>query len=356
MHEFTVDYLTFSLRPDELAENRRDIDLSFVVNLLKLGGEWINFEHVGGRNGYEACYTYNDVLIHKPADEHYSRMGYCVMMKGNGMRWYASLFRNFDMCYLLRELVALTKTGLALNISRIDIALDDKAGSLDLDVIRSKALANEYVSTARTRQTITEYMTHKGDTLTGRTIYFGSRKSTAYIRIYDKAVEQGVSGHWIRVEFEFKQQTAMRIVNTMIAAGRGFPALFPQVANRYLRFIETDNQNRSRCSVSAFWSAFLGTTKRLKLSILPYKKATLSKLFRHVLHAYAPSLVVLLRSFPPEFFLDLVRRNGEHRLKQKHREMMAHPDIYDTPFSNSEKWSLETPIAVWSPQLAMSGV
>lgn len=353
---FTIDYLTFSLKPDKLAENKKDIDLAFVVDLLNLHSEWLNFEHVGGRNGYPVCYQYNDVLIHVPAEEHYERMGFCVMMKGNGLRWYASLFPRFDMAGFLRGLVKLTETGLSLNISRIDVAMDDKPsfgkGVLDLDEIVRKAEADEYVSTARSRETVREIVKVKGGKVAGRTVYFGSRVSSSYVRIYGKAVEQGVSGHWIRVEFEFKQETAMRIVNAIALTGGGFPAYFAKVANHYLRFIELDDCNRSRCSVSGFWAKFLGTMERCKLSVLPYKKQTLSKLFNHMLHSYSPSLYVLLEAFPLDFLLDIFRRNGKPRLKRKHFEMLSNPDIFDAPFSSSEKWQREVPVSVFE-QLAL---
>lgn len=358
MKEIIVDWFTFSLKPDQLAENKRDLNLAFIVDFLELGSEFKNFNNVGGRNGYPECYSYNDILIHAPAAEHYERMGYCVMMKGSGIRWYASIFKGFNFVGFLRRLVALTKTGLSLNVSRIDIAMDDKpqdgkSGILDLDTIIRKAELGEYISASRTKQTIREIVQFKGDNISGRTIYFGSRKSTSYVRIYDKAAEQGVAGHWIRVEFEFKQETAMRIVNAICMTGDDFPAYFAKVSNGYLRFIEMDDCNKSRCSVSGFWSEFLGTVERSKLSILPYKRKTLTRLLDYMVHSYAPSIYVLMRTFPPELLERVFYNNGKSRLKPKHYNMMDNPDIYDVAFSNAEKWSRETPLSVYR-QLALA--
>lgn len=42
----------------------------------------------------------------------------------------------------------------------------------------------------------------------GDTVYAGSRNSNNYLRVYDKAKEQGVMSHWTRIEGEFKGDVA----------------------------------------------------------------------------------------------------------------------------------------------------
>lgn len=357
-NHITIDWFTFSLKPDQLAENKRDVDLDFIYDLLNLNSQRLSFENIGGRNGYPICWQLNGVSIMCPAPDRYEQMGYCVSMTGRGLEWYNSLFKNFDIYEYLRKLRALTETGISLNISRFDIALDDKpadgkSGILNLDVIIQKAENGEYISTSRTKNTIREIIQYKGDNITGRTIYFGSRKSTSYIRIYDKAAEQGVAGHWIRVEFEFKQETAMRIVNAMCLVGEGFPEYFSEVANHYLRFIELDDTNRSRCSLSSFWSDFLGTFKKSSLTTGKHKSQNISKLFSYILHAFAPSLYTIAQVFPAEFITDMIWRNGIGRLKKKHYDMIDNPDVFEAPYSNSEKWDNEIPMSIFG-QLAIS--
>lgn len=354
MSELIFDWLTFSLKPDALSPNKRDVDLEFLKDFLCIRGEFLNFENVGGRNGYPVCWTYNGVSLMVPAPERYEQMGYCVQMSGDGLRWYASLFQDFSFAGFCKRLRALPETGLSLNISRLDVAKDDKTGLLDLDEIMAKAERYEFVSTSRTRNTIREIVNFKGDNIVGRTLYFGSRKSSSYIRIYDKAAEQGVAGHWIRVEFEFKQATAMRIVNSIVELGDGgFPAYFSKVSNHYLRFVELDDVNRSRCTVSDFWAKFTGTMAKAKLSILPYKKQTLTNLFSYMLHSYAPSLYVLFSALRPEFVVDLFNRSGKPRLKRRHHEMMKNRNLPSVAFSNSEKWDYEVPPSVYG-QLALA--
>jgi phage replication initiation protein len=243
----------------------------------------------------------------------------------------------------IQNLISLTSKGISLNISRLDVAMDDKDGINDLNEIIRKAFAREYVSQARNKNVIKENISYKGDEISGRTIYFGSRTSSTYIRIYDKAAEQGVSGHWIRVEYEFKQENAMRVANSIALLGARFPRFFPEIVNGSLRFIELDDNNRSRCSVSAFWSRFLGTVKKAKLAIAEYKRKNISRLLQYMVDSYAPSVYTILQVFPRDFFLDLLVRNGKGRLRKKHYDMIDNPDVYDTPFSNSEKWALQVP-------------
>lgn len=348
MKAILFDWLTFSLKLDKLAENKRDVDLSFIISFLSLSKEWGNFENIGGRNGYPICWEYSGVSVMCPAPERYEQMGFCVSMTGRGLEWYASLFSDFKIYDFFRKIRGIVETGISLNVSRLDLALDDKPddkenGALDLDMIFDKAEKGEYISTARTKNTIREIVQYKGDNITGRTIYFGSRKSGSYIRIYDKAAEQGVTGHWIRVEFEFKQETAMRILNAMCITGDGFPSYFAEVANHYLRFIEIDDSNRSRCSISAFWAEFLGTFKKATLAVGKHKRQNVTKLLNYVLHSMSPSLYTLAQVFPTELLEDWIFRSSTGRLKRKHYDMIENPDIYDTPYSNSEKWNMEVP-------------
>ena len=56
----------------------------------------------------------------------------------------------------------------------------------------------------------------------GTTLYVGSRQSEKFMRIYDKAAEQGIEGHWVRVELECKGDYAAAIAPMLLRDGDGF--------------------------------------------------------------------------------------------------------------------------------------
>ena len=91
------------------------------------------------------------------------------------------------------------------HISRLDIACDDRQGHLDMSSIIRKVQENEVNSRMTKRSVVVAY---DGTRQSGATAYIGAPSSDFRIRIYDKALEEGVSGHWIRVEMVLREEHA----------------------------------------------------------------------------------------------------------------------------------------------------
>ncbi len=83
------------------------------------------------------------------------------------------------------------------NVSRLDIACDDRAGYLSMDDVPGKVQANEVNSRMTARSAVVSF---NGTRRNGATAYIGAASSDFRVRIYDKALEQGTDGHWVRVE------------------------------------------------------------------------------------------------------------------------------------------------------------
>jgi len=95
---------------------------------------------------------------------------------------------------------------------RIDVALDDRNGVIDVDRIYAAVKAGNCVSHFRQSRLIAGLDLGSGSD-TGKTLCMGSRQSDTYLRIYDKAAEQrakekSVDGTWIRWEMEWKSERA----------------------------------------------------------------------------------------------------------------------------------------------------
>lgn len=88
------------------------------------------------------------------------------------------------------------------SVSRLDLAKDCTGQAIDMQAIYQSLERGDYKGTARTYGRIVS----SGN---GDTIYIGSRQSERFIRLYDKAAQQGLDGErWFRLELETKGMVA----------------------------------------------------------------------------------------------------------------------------------------------------
>jgi phage replication initiation protein len=75
------------------------------------------------------------------------------------------------------------------HVTRIDCALDDRAGTVPVSTIREAVAAGLCVTRAAQVRHIVSNLTHGTGATTGETMYFGSPQSQTLLRIYDKRLE-----------------------------------------------------------------------------------------------------------------------------------------------------------------------
>lgn len=145
--------------------------------------------------GYKEGYEFESGLRYSTNREHPER-GCHVVFSGSTLRWYwATGFEWRRLMELIAEHEGRT--------SRVDLAFDFKDSGIDAGSLVKPNL-KPYKGRGRTP---------KFNTLTGEdgswTKYIGSRSSEKFLRIYDKAKEQGdYVGDYIRVELECKGEVA----------------------------------------------------------------------------------------------------------------------------------------------------
>lgn len=101
-------------------------------------------------------------------------------------------------------------------ITRIDIAVDVTDSGMDIAKLFREYEENKVKT--RVRSKATGIIKTNGEM---ETMYVGSKKKrTKLIRIYNKAIEQGIDGDWIRIEYETRAQNATRAV--MYIAKNGY--------------------------------------------------------------------------------------------------------------------------------------
>jgi phage replication initiation protein len=208
--------------------------------------------------------------------------------------------------------------------TRVDIAMDDRQGLLDLKEIARKTEDKcEIVCLAHAG------IRHKGTfgkTKDGHTETYGSRQSETFVRIYDKAAEQMAKtgeavSHWIRVEFEYKGARAQAAAEYIAAQRDAWQETARGWFLAYLDFKEPgEDANKSRWKSCDWWLNFLEYASKVRLLIMRVTK-TVDDVKHWVNKQVAPSLFVLSMTIGHD---DLFHMVGEAsaRLSRKHVNMI----------------------------------
>ena len=150
--------------------------------------------------------------------------------------------------------------------TRLDGALDDKVGLLDLNKIIAACKDGRVVSAYQNADLRPKVNPATGE-LTGDGVTFGNRTSETYIRIYDKGLQTKNCGQWIRVEIEAKKTRAQALA---VAISREGTKIVPPVLLGYLDFKERGTTDRrDRWPTADWWTQFLGTEQRFRLETAP---------------------------------------------------------------------------------------
>ena len=167
-------------------------------------------------------------------------------------------------------------------------------------------------------------------------VYFGSPKSDRRLRIYNKALEQGIAAPWIRCEMQLRNNCATSLYLNYINGYRGqVGKLAAAELNGYLRFFEVPkgasvleikaHDNAHRCRSARWWLKFVQTVETLKQLHLPGTGYTFKVLEDYVRRsASSVKTYVELNHGDWGSYVDLVN-GSEQSLKQRDlvHELMA---------------------------------
>lgn len=277
---YLIDWLSFTIPVQDLTDLRPSNVRAF---LRSLGLAYEFEEREQGRYGYNRSLNflesinvlYNDFYSIDTSNEkrviQAMNMGIHIEFSGQGCRYLESSIGE-DW----RGFFALINS-LGVKYSRLDIALDDYKQMLKFNQIEDKVRDGEVISLSRKRD-ITETVEvskqekfdNKGRSK-GKTIYFGTRSSSIYIRFYDKKKEQENKGievkakSWQRYEIVLRKEKAEDFISRF-CEGETFDSLYLGVLSGAIRFVEqgTDT-NKARWQSSPFWLEFLKGIESIKL-------------------------------------------------------------------------------------------
>ena len=247
-------------------------DVKYVVNeILKLKLEYMIHEDYGFYS-YSEHYVIGNIFVLVSQD---IEKGVLIELKGQGCRQFENFLLAQHRSWYDFLLDALLAGGV---MKRMDLAINDMTGILDIKELTNKCNNEECISVFRSFKSYRSgELVRKNEKIgMGNTLYIGSLKSEVYFCIYEKDYEQ-----YIKLDIPINrdaEKTAFSIIN------------------RYIRFVDKNkDKNRSEWKINEHWNYFIGEGReKLKLTTSPepyniYK--TLNWLSRQV----APTLKMIKR-------------------------------------------------------------
>ena len=282
------DWLSFTTRRHSVYE---------LVNLLHLND--CSFETVRGSKGYMYRLYFSGISIHFNESQ-LSESGDFIWleMSGQGCRSFET-FGDGDynkFFKLVRE------DPDNIHITRLDVAFDDMTGVFDIKNVCDAVREEHFVSRTSTYQSIYSN--------SGNAVYFGSKKSNVFIRIYDKASERGYDCdkfHWVRCELQLKDVNAKGFVDKL--KDNDLRDLYLGVLKNYVSFrVPTGDSNKRRWPVAEWWDKFIDDAVRVSVWSKPGVDYNLSACERYVMTQPIGSIKTLIKIFGKDAFFDMIRK------------------------------------------------
>ena len=190
-------------------------------------------------------------------------------------------------------------------MKRLDLAINDMAGILDIPELTEKCNREECISVFRS------FKSYRSGELVrsneqdrygmGNTLYIGSLKSEVYFCIYEKDYEQYVKYDIPiedtkiknRFEIRLKNERAYYAVRDLLTYHDAERTAF-DIINRYMRFADKEvEKSRSEWQTNEKWAYFIGSDRgRLKLTTKP-EPYTLTRTLNWISRQVAPTWKVL---------------------------------------------------------------
>jgi len=179
-----------------------------ILNLLGGKGKWIR---IGGHQGYGKGVERGEIRVYSEGNG-----TILAVLKGEGCRQLASeraITTEADWQNLVREI---SESG--GRATRIDVAFDDFRGIVKFSTIYRKACEHHFTTEFRKYWTSTDRATG-ADRQISACVKFGGKQSDRQVVIYDKALESGSEGPWIRIETQARRAVARALMLRFLEDG-----------------------------------------------------------------------------------------------------------------------------------------
>jgi len=219
-----------------------------------------DFKPISGRWNYTNGLWQDGITVYYNVREDGMKYLYdmCLNFSGGGCRRYETLrgelFNWVDWFTFL--LKSFGKD--CIHISRTDLALDVMDDTVpDMIKIIKDVDKRKYISLFR------RVVTGRG---AEEWAYFGAPTSDVRLRIYNKALERGLDLKWIRFEYQFRNQGAMKYINHLVTC-KNLGQAFSDYIDKSVVFTTKPNidiqNNQKRLVPQNWWLNFTAGAKEI---------------------------------------------------------------------------------------------
>uniref|UniRef100_UPI003877B995 MobT family relaxase n=1 Tax=Clostridium perfringens TaxID=1502 RepID=UPI003877B995 len=274
-------------------------DVKHVVNdILKLKLEYMIHEDYGFYS-YSEHYVIGNIFVLVSQD---IEKGVLIELKGQGCRQFENFLLAQHRSWYDFLLDALIDGGV---MKRLDLAINDMVGILDIKELTDKCNNEECISVFRSFKSYRSgELVRKDEKIgMGNTLYIGSLKSEVYFCIYEKDYEQYIKLDIPVDEVKIKNRFEIRLKNERayhaavdLLANRDAERTAFSIVNRYIRFVDRDDEiGRSEWKINEGWNYFIGEGRdRLKLTTDP-EPYNINKTLNWLSRQVAPTLKAIKR-------------------------------------------------------------
>lgn len=315
-----VDYLVMSFK---VSQEQADCFFRWLTQLLHF--PLSEAESIRSYYGMPSCFYYMGIKLH------YSNELIVLDMSGKGCRACEHLNPGFDWYEFLHLFDdGLTKPikdsdgKLSVHISRIDVACDLLGDDrITLPFLQRYVMQDKIIckSTYHTCVIGNKEMA----------IYFGSPRSDRRLRIYDKAMEQGAEGSWVRFEFQLRNDNALSFyLNLSQTCGGNFAECYYGMMHDYLRFTTKpnlhDHNQSNRLIVCRWWKEFLQGVQKIPQFYLPGNDYDISNISRVYARQYASTVRTLIEAAEGDV-TEIIDTALSAKLNRRQREALAKMEV-----------------------------
>lgn len=285
--EMLFDYVRIRFPTDNVEK--------IIEEILHLNIDYMIHEDFGYYS-YPEHYRFGDIMVMVSYD---ITKGVLLELKGKGCRQYENFLLAQHRSWYDFFTDCLEVNGV---FKRLDLAINDKVGILDIPELARKSEQEECISVFRTfknyRSGELVHRDEKSDM--GNTLYIGSLKSEVYFCIYEKDYEQFIKNDIPledpevknRFEIRLKNDRATHAIQDLLAYRNAEKTDF-EIINRYIRFADKDTtKRRSQWQTSERWEWFIGKNRgELRLTTKP-EPYSYERTLNWLRHQVAPTLKV----------------------------------------------------------------
>lgn len=304
------------------------LDIQHVIrDILQLNIGYMLHEDYGHYK-YSEHYRIGDVFVYTSADE---EKGVLLELKGKGCRQFESYLLAQGRSWYDFFTDALVEGGV---MKRLDLAINDRTGLLDIPELIEKCKNEECISKFRSFKNYGsgELVKHRETDKDGmgHTLYIGSFNSEVYFCVYEKNYEQYAKlGTPIdeapiknRFEIRLKNERAYYAVVELLTHYDAELTAF-SIINQYIRFADKEpDKRKSDWKTNARWAWFIGEGRPpVKLTTKP-EPYTLERTLKWLQRQVAPTLKMMKRidAGNQTDYLETIEQQA--RLTERHEQII----------------------------------